>query len=202
MTGHMNGSMANFNTYTRHGENIISSKAFDRKDPHSVFQIAQRASFKLIVEAYHAFGGIPKTSFPERLAAQSAFNAFVEANLPTAINKTGATPVIDYSKLLISKGTLPAVTVSSAVASASGISLSYKTDIIIPDVSATDEVTAVAKMKNGELIAARQVRGTQDMGTILIGYAGINASNVECCYLFVMNQDGSLASDSTYAVVS
>ena len=201
MTGHMNGSMANFNTYTRHGENIISSKAFDRKDAHSVSQIAQRASFKLIVEAYHAFGGIPKTSFPERLATQSAFNAFIEANLPTAVNKTGVVPVIDYSKLQISKGTLPAVTVSSATAGASGISLGYKTDVILPDVSGTDQVTAVLRLKNGELIAARQVRGALDTGSIQVGYAGINAVDVECCYLFVLNQDGSLASDSTYAVI-
>ena len=116
MTGHMNGSMANFNTYTRHGENIISSKAFDRKDAHTVSQIAQRASFKLIVNAYKSFGGIPKTSFPEKLATQTAFNAFVQANLPTAINKTGTVPVIDYSKLLASKGTLLKVEVPTAVA--------------------------------------------------------------------------------------
>ena len=201
MTGHMNGSMANFNTYTRHGENIISSKAFDRKDAHTVSQIAQRASFKLIVNAYKSFGGIPKTSFPEKLATQTAFNAFVQANLPTAINKTGTVPVIDYSKLLASKGTLLKVEVPTAVAGAAGITLSYQTDTDIPAVSATDQVVAFAKAKNGELKIARKVRGSQSSGTILIPFQGIASADVECCYLFVLNEDGSNASDSTYVVV-
>jgi len=202
MTGHMNGSMANFNTYTRHGENIISSKAFDRKDAHTDSQIAQRASFKLIVNAYKSFGGIPKTSFPEKLVTQSAFNAFIEANLPNAINKTGAVPVIDYSKLLASKGTLLAVTVPSAVTGAAGITLSYETDTEIPDVSETDQVIAFAKTKNGALKISRKVRGSQSTGTILIPFQGIAPTDVECCYLFVLNEDGSNASDSTYVVVN
>jgi hypothetical protein len=68
-------------------------------------------------------------------------------------------------------------------------------------VLATDEVTAVAKLKTGELVVARQVRGSLEMGSILISYAGINANEVECCYLFVLNEEGSNASDSTYVVV-
>ena len=56
-------------------------------------------------------------------------------------------------------------------------------------------------MITGELVIARQPRGTQELGTILIAYAGINADDVECCFLFVLNEDGSNASDSTYVVV-
>ncbi|MDD4968092.1 MAG: DUF6266 family protein [Paludibacter sp.] len=202
MTGHMCGSMANFNTYVRYGENIISSKAFNRRDANTVSQIAQRASFKLITKAYHSFGGVPKTSFPCRVESLSPLAAFIAANLPEAIDKTGAVPVIDYSKMLVSSGNLPLVEVPTAVAGAAGITLSYKSDHIIPDVSATDEVTALAKLKTGGLLMARQVRGAQEMGSILLTYAGISADDVECCFLFVMNEDGSNASDSTYVVVS
>jgi hypothetical protein len=202
MTGHMSGSMANILTYTRHGENIISSKAFDRKDAHSVSQIAQRASFKLIVNAYKALGGIPKTSFPDRLETQTPFNAFIEANLPGAIDKTGAVPVIDYSKMVVSKGTLPAVTVPTAVVGATGITLSYKTDVQIPDVKATDQIVAVAETTSGELLIAKQARGSLAAASILIPYPGILAADVQCCYLFVLNQDGSNASGSTYAAVN
>jgi len=56
-------------------------------------------------------------------------------------------------------------------------------------------------MITGELVIARQPRGTQELGTILIAYAGINSDDVECCFLFVLNEDGSNASDSTYVVV-
>jgi len=200
LTGHMSGSMANFNTYTRYGENIISSRAFARKDANSVSQIAQRASFKLMVNAYKSFGGIPKLSFKDRLEKQTIFSAFIAANLPEAINKTGAVPVIDYSKLLVSKGTLLPVAVPSAEASASGITLTYKTGTDTPGVSTKDEVVALGKTKTGELIVARQVRGSEKTATILIPYPGIAANQVECCYLFVLNEDGSNASNSTYVV--
>jgi len=201
MTGHMCGSMANFNTYVRYGENIISSKAFNKRNANTVSQIAQRASFKLITKAYHSFGGVPRTSFPCRNQAYTPLVAFVDANLTEAIVKTGAVPVIDYSKMLVSKGNLPLVEVPTAVVGTAGITLSYKSDHEIPDVSATDEVTAVAKLKSGALLVARQVRGTQELGLILLTYSGINANDVECCYLFVLNEDGSNASDSTYVVV-
>jgi hypothetical protein len=202
MTGHMSGSMANFNTYTRYGQNIISSKAFERRDAHSVSQIAQRASFKLIVNAYKSFGGIPKKSFTDRLEDQTSFNAFVMANLPEAIDKTGAVPVIDYSKLKVSGGTLPKVIVPTAVAGTTGITLGYKTDTLVPDVKATDEVFAFAKLKTGELIVARQVRGSEALSTIHLRYADITAAAVECCYLFVYNEDESNASVGTFVVVS
>ena len=201
LTGHMSGSMANFTTYTRYGENIIRAKAFDRKDARTVSQIAQRASFKLIVNAYKSFGGIPMLSFKDRLESQSTFNAFVAANLPEAINKTGAVPVIDYSKLLVSRGTLLPVVVPTAEASASGITVTYKTDALTPGVSSSDEVVALAKTKTGELIVARQVRGSEKSATIVIPYPGIAANLVECCFLFVLNEDGSKSSDSTYVAV-
>ena len=201
LTGHMSGSMANFTTYTRFGENIVRAKAFDRKDARTVSQIAQRASFKLIVNAYKSFGGIPMLSFKDRLESQSTFNAFVAANLPEAINKTGAVPVIDYSKLLVSRGTLLPVVVPTAEASASGITVTYKTDALTPGVSSSDEVVALAKTKTGELIVARQVRGSEKSATIVIPYPGIAANLVECCFLFVLNEDGSKSSDSTYVAV-
>ena len=201
MTGHMSGSMANINTYTRYGENIVSAKAFDRKDAKSVSQIAQRASFKLISNAYLSFGGIPQLSFMDRRANQSIYIAFIDANLPKAIDKTGATPVIDYSKLLVSKGKLLPVAITTAETGAGGITLTYKTDVLTPGVSAKDEVVALAKTKSGELIVARQVRGSEKTGTILIPYNGITASMVECCYLFVRNEKGTNASNSTYVVV-
>jgi len=83
----MSGSMANFATYIRFGQNVIRSKAFEVKDAHSVSQIAQRASFKLIKDAYESFGGITRNSFPDRPVANTALNAFMAANLPQAIDK-------------------------------------------------------------------------------------------------------------------
>jgi len=199
MTGHMSGSMANFATYKRFGKNIIRSKAFEPKDANTVSQKAQRASFKLIVDAYESFGGITDTSFPKRAEDQSPFNAFVAANLPKAIDKTGATPVIDYSKLKLSNGTL-LKTIATASIDVTGITLDYKANVD-PRLTADDEIVAMAKLKSGELLLEKKVCG-KTAGSVLLPYEGITAGEVACCYLFVQKADGSNVSDSTHVPVN
>jgi len=202
MTGQMSGSMANFATYKRFGKNIIRSKAFEPKNANTVSQKAQRASFKLIVNAYEKFGGSNYIAFPKRREDQTPFNAFMATNLPEAINKTGETPVIDFSKLVVSSGTLPKVPVISATAGAAGITLNYKTNVKTPKISANDEVIACALLKNGELALERSVRGSDAENSILLEYPDIKAADVECCYVYVISEDGSNASESTYVQVA
>ena len=198
MTGHMSGSMANFATYKRFGENIIRSKAFEPKDANTVSQQAQRASFKLIVNAYESFGSATDIAFPKRAENQSPFNAFVAANLPEAIDKSGAVPAIDYSKLKVSIGTLKE-SVATASIEANGISLNYKANSD-PRMTAADKIVALAKLKSGELLLEQKVCGITS-GTVLLPYQGITADEVECCYLFVLKADGSNVSNSTYISV-
>ena len=76
--GHMCGSMANVNTYVNHGQNVISSKAFNKKDAHTVSQIAHRASFKLMAKAYRSFGGLLRKNFQDKLITESAPRAKVD----------------------------------------------------------------------------------------------------------------------------
>jgi hypothetical protein len=198
----MSGSMGNFTNTVYRGLNVVKAKAFMPKNANTIAQQKQRASFKLIVDAYEALGGITDIGFPKRSFLISPFNAFVEANLPYAVDNSGAVPLIDYTKLVVSDGSLPKVVVPSAVAGATGITLSYKTSSTTPKVKATDEVVAFALLNTGELIIERQVRGASAIATILLPYADIQAADVECCFLFVVKEDGSNVSKSTYVVVN
>ena len=200
--GHMSGSLANVNTYTSHGQNVISSKAFQKKDANTVSQIAQRASFKLMAKAYRSFGGLLRNNFPDKLITESAYNAFMKFNLPEAIDNTGEVPVIDYSKMVVSQGVLPQVMVTNAVTGAAGITVSYKTNTQVADVSATDQIVAFGKTMGNEIIIARKVRGSQELSTILIPYPGITPENVACCYVLAMSEDGTQVSDSMFVAVS
>jgi len=198
MTGQMKGSMANFVTTTHGNDNVIRSKAFNQKDANTISQQKQRACFKLDSEEYVSFGGITDLGFPEKPKGKSAYNLFMAANLPGAIDKSGAEPVIDYSKLVVADGSLPQVVVTGGTTDATGITISYQTNLLIPKVSDTDEVVAIAKTQIGELLVAKQARGNEAVGTITIAYPNIQAANVKCCYLFVRNADGSKASKSVY----
>lgn len=201
MTGMMKGSMANFVTTMHGNDNVIRSKAFNQKDANTISQQLQRACFKMGSEEYISFGGITDLGFPEKPKGKSAYNLFMGANLSAAIDKSGAEPVIDYSKLVVADGSLPQVVVTGGSTDATGITISYQTNLLIPKVSDTDEVVAIAKTTIGEVLIARQVRGTEVVGTITIAYPNIQAANVKCCYLFVRSADGLKASNSVYVSV-
>jgi hypothetical protein len=198
MTGQMSGSMANFVTTTRGGQNVIRAKAFNPKDAKTEAQLKQRGGFKMVAEEYTNLGGITDEGFPEVQDGQSAYSLFMAANLSGAIDKSGTEAVIDYTKLVIANGTLPAVIVTGATVKPEGIEIRYQSNQKIPKVSATDELVAVAKTQLGELLLEKQVRGTESTGTILIEYPGIQVADVKGCYVFVHNADGSKASKSVY----
>jgi len=201
MTGVMHKSMANFVTTTYRGRNVIKAKVFMPKDVNSPAQQNQRACFKMIVKEYESFGGITDIGLTSRPRVYSPFNEFVKANLPTAIDKTGPIPVVNYSKLVVSNGTLPEVPVTSAIVGATGITVNYKSPLKQPKVLDTDEVVAFAKLKNHELIIERQIRGKSETGSILLEYPDLNVNDVVCCYVFVLSADGTNSSISTNVIV-
>ena len=198
LSGQMKGSVANFVTSSRNGQNEIRIKAFNPKDANSPAQQLQRACFKLIGDEYQTFGGIPDEGFPERPSNQSGYNQFMAANLPAAIDKSGAEPVNDYSKLTVSNGTLPQVVVTGGSVVPAGISITYQTNVKIPKVKADDVVMVVAKTQIGELLYEKATRTDALSATILIDYPGIQAADVKCCYLFVLSADGKRASKSVF----
>ena len=183
--GKMAKSFANVNTYVHKGQNVISAKAFNRKDKNTEAQQNQRTSFKLMSDAWASLGGYGELGFPVRPERLSAFNVFMSLNLPNAIDNSGDMPVIDYSKLQISKGSLPGVEDVKAEFTAAGITLTGDTRIEMPKAMATDVLTVIAKKANGAIKAARAPRGESDTFSVQLALPGVNAADIEFVYVFV-----------------
>ena len=194
----MSGSMANFVTTTHGKQNVIRSKAFNPRNANTKPQQLQRGGFKLLGEEYKNLSGLPELSFPEVPETQSAYGLFMAANLSGAIIRNETEPAIDYSQLIVANGSLPDVFVDGGIITAEGISVSYKTNVLLPNENGTDQVWAILRKRSGELVVAKQARGGEEVGTILIPIAGIQAADVKFCYVFMLNADGSKASKSTY----
>lgn len=201
MTGQMRKSMANFNTFVHKGQNVISSKAFNRKDSNTEAQQLHRARFKLISDAYQSLGGYGESGFPVRPERMSAFNQFMALNLPAAIDASGDVPVIDYSKMVIAKGTLAPVNDAKATFGATGITISCLSNIDFPKVSVNDVVIVLGKLKTGALYAARQPRGNQATISVLLALPTVTANDMEFVYVFVTTVDGKKASNSVFVAL-
>ncbi len=199
--GKMAKSFANVNTYVHKGQNVISAKAFNRKDKNTEAQQNHRTSFRLMSDLWASLGGFGEYGFPARPEKLSAFNVFMSLNLPGAIDSSGEAPVIDYSLLQIAKGALPEVVVDQATVTAAGISLQCESNIGFPKSSADDVVNVLVKKAGRPLKAVQIPRGEAEQLQIEVALPGITAADVEFIYLFAVSKDGSRASNSVYVPV-
>ena len=200
--GQMAKSFANVNTYVHRGQNVISSKAFNRKDANTDAQKVQRASFKLIADVFNSLGGYGELGFPSRPEKQSAYNCFMQLNLPGAIDNSGDAPVIDYSLLQLAKGTLPAVLIDAAVLTPDGLTVDAASCVSYPRAQATDKVQLIAKTKVGAVYSVSQERGNDAALTITLVMPNVTVTDIEFVYLFMLSNDGRKASNSIYVNVT
>jgi hypothetical protein len=202
LTGQMAGSMGNFVTTRLGKKNIIRAKAFEPRDAKTESQVKQRDGFKMIVDLFPALGSIPAEGFVQRPANTSVYMAFMGANMPGAIDKSGETSVIDYSKLTVSNGSMSKVIVREATLDETGITVRYMPSLKNELNEPTDEIVALALLESGELWIERQPRGSESADSILIPVTNITAADILGVYVFAKRSDGSKSSKTAYVSIS
>lgn len=198
MTGQMSGTVGNFVTSSLGSQNIVRAKAFNRKDAKTEAQIKQREGFKKMCELYPTLGSIPEEGFVERSANTSVYNAFMGANMPEALDKSGESTVIDYSKLTVANGSLSKVIVTAVTLDETGITVNYAPSLKNMRNLPTDEIVALVLLASGELWIERQSRGTELTATVLIPVTGISAADVLGMYVFAKRADGTKSGKSVF----
>ncbi len=198
LTGMMKKSMGNFNTYVHRGQNVVSSKVFNRKDKNSEAQQIQRICFKLMADFYQSMGGFIDTAFPVRPERYSPYNYFMYLNMPRAIDTSNETPLINYSLLQVAKGGLYNINVLSTSLDESGLTLNCESNAHYPKASADDVVTLLIGAKSGALYAKSQARGSEVDCTLFQKLPNLAKADIEYIYLFVTSADGKKASNSVY----
>ncbi|WP_243348259.1 DUF6266 family protein [Parabacteroides sp. FAFU027] len=194
----MRKSMANFNTYVHRGQNVVSSKAFNRKDANTDAQQLQRACFKLTADFYQSMGGFIDAGFPVRPERYSPYNFFMYLNMPNAIDTSGDAPALIYEKLQLAKGSLAAVNVMTTSLGDAGLTLGCESNQSYPYSSADDVIMVLVKAKNGALYAKRQPRGSEENWTVTVTLPKLLAADIECVFLFATTADGKKASNTVY----
>ena len=198
LVGRMKKSMANFTTYTLNGKNIIRSKPFKVRDARTPKQLANRERMARLDEMYDILKSIIQMGFPERKVELNSQNMFISVNFSTAFEVIDEIQVISYRLLKLSQGSLPVVKVKDAVVGVEGITVRYNAKSMNPEVEATDEIVACARLITGGLLYARQFIGFDDIGTIYLKHPDLQAEDVMCCYVFVRSGDGKKSSNSVY----
>ncbi len=122
------------------GKNTMRTKPIEVSNPKTLKQRQQRAKFSLMVGLSRMFLGFIRMGFKQVSIEMSEFNSFMKNNILNVI--TGVYPdyVIDFTKLIVSKGTLTGAD-SGACAPAVGrkVSVTWEDNSGYGDAQATDK---------------------------------------------------------------
>jgi hypothetical protein len=91
------------------GKNTMRTKPMDVRNPKTHLQKQQRNKFSILVELARLLMGFIRVTFKQVAVGMSQYNAFVQTNISTAISGAFPNFIIDYSLLIVSKGTLKGV---------------------------------------------------------------------------------------------
>lgn len=182
----MSGTVGNVVLSSTNGQNVVRSKAFNQKDANSVAQQKHRDVFKKTSDEYTSLSSYIADGFPSRPQSQSCYNAFMAANLSNAVDKSGEFPVFDYSKMILSKGSLQPVEVLEATIAQDGIQVNYQPFSENGGAKADDVVIAILKTVEGRCVVGEAV------WTIGRGFNLCSVIERECRTDYVHVHDGGL----------
>ena len=104
--GGFNGKVGTVVGSSWKGITYMRGQAQHVKKPRTAGQIYSRTAFKAVSAALSPIASTLRLTFAKSAGKMSAFNKAVSENYKKAIVDQDGTPVVDYSKLILSKGTL------------------------------------------------------------------------------------------------
>ena len=105
--GGFNGKVGTVIGSSWKGITYMKGRAQHVKNPRTAGQIYQRNAMKAIALALRPIASTLSLTFAKSAGKMSGYNKAVSVNLKKAIVNQDGEPVVDYSKLILSKGNLP-----------------------------------------------------------------------------------------------
>ena len=141
------------------GKNTMRTKPIEVHNPKTLPQRQQRSKFTLMIELSRMLLSFIRTGFKQGAVGMSQFNVFMKSNITNVITGIYPTYAIDFTKLLVTKGTLTGADGGAAAAVAA-----HKVDIIWDDNSGNGDALATDKAM-GLIINYTKKAIVQDMTT-------------------------------------
>ncbi|MFH0867289.1 MAG: DUF6266 family protein [Bacteroidota bacterium] len=122
------------------GKNTMRTKPIEVRNPKTLLQRQQRSKFALMVELSRMFMGFIRIGFKQVSIGMSQFNTFMKSNIYNVITGTYPNYTIDFTKLIVTKGTLTGADGGTAAA-ASGrkVNIGWNDNSGTGDALATDK---------------------------------------------------------------
>lgn len=199
IVGRMHGTLGNAVASKWKGRNTLRSKALTVANPQTDAQMKQRSKFDIVLGFARLFGAVIRVGFKEVATTISEYNAFMSENmLNDFLTYVSNNWVVDASSMVVAKGSLDMIGLSSTASSASANTVTLNFD-----------TTANGNQSNGDklyvICGGPTYRGlsagtvTRNDGTAVITMDGdVVTSHVISGYYFFVSADGRKVSNSAY----
>ena len=178
----------------------IRSLPQNMKNPRTISQRRQRGKFTLVIALLKPLNALLRIGWKLYARRQSPFNAATAYTLANAVTGTFPNFQIDYTKLLISCGSLPPAANCKVDEAGSNVSISWENNSGAGTAKATDTaLIAVLNPTKGEtiIVTAGEKRSTTGgQGTVLlpVNWSGDRVHS----YLGFVSENGKEVANSLY----
>ncbi|MEI7595595.1 MAG: DUF6266 family protein [Bacteroidota bacterium] len=181
------------------GKNTLRTKPLEVANPRTEGQVNQRNKFSLMVESGRLLLSFIKTSFKQATVGMSEFNTYMKENIKTAITGSAGNYSIDYSLLVVAKGTLTGLEEPAATSEAGHVvNISWVDNQGQSDALATDKLMYLivnpAKQKVVYSTGAALRADESQSVTVPAGFIGDSVH----VYAAFISETGAKVSDSEY----
>lgn len=179
------------------GIDVMRSMPNKKKGTSSVAQLDQQLKFSIGMQFMQPMTELVNVTFNNYATDQTAFNAAFSYTLKNAI--AGKTPdyVIDYSKALLSKGTLPNATAPAASATNKAVFFTWTDNSGIGNAAATDSAIMVIYCKELNAAIFTWKGGMRSDSAAQLDVSGFTGKTV-ATWLGFLSANGSDVADSIY----
>lgn len=197
--GGFSGKVGTVIGFVRNGIAFMRGLALSHTDANSTAQQQQRAKFSLVIKFLHPLTSLLRTSFKTADSRLSGFNAALSYNMEHAIKGLYPAFEIDYSKVLVCRGSLPGALNPEAVSVQAGqIDFTWDNNDWDAGTDPSDKVVLVVynaiKQKSVSVIGT----ATRASGSQSVTLPNIFSGDEVQCYIGFTNKNGSAFSDGEF----
>lgn len=202
LIGRAKQSMGGATFTTWKGLQVLKNKATSVANPRSEGQINQRARLSVLVAMYAFISSVIKQGFKEMAVGMSEFNGFTSANLKNAaVSASGGTASVDYSELVISKGSLATTPIDTITAENGDydVTIQFPSANTNPSFSAADKTLVAIYNVTQNVWGTAVGTETRNQGEVIVTMPTLLVTgNVLKVYLGFYNSITGKVSTSVY----
>ena len=197
--GQVSGKVGNFIYSSWKGIQYVKSMPEHVSNPRTQGQLEQRARFSVMIKFLQPLTLFLRVGFYKKKSTMSQFNAAMSFTYKNALAGPYPNYCIDYSKVMVSRGSLPgALNPQIRLTPAGEIEFAWENNSIANEAMSDDQVLLVVYNSDKQEVVTIIGGNLRSGGSQVVTLPSTFAGDAVQCYIAFQNHHKLIVSDSQY----